>query len=106
MSCLKRAIGRCKPEIINSDQGSHFTNPDYIYLLEDNGIKISMDGKGQALDNVRTERFFRSIKYINDYSTPKELTKGINNYMHMYNTYRPHDSWRVMYQLIFTSTNR
>jgi putative transposase len=96
MSCLKRAISRCKPEIINSDQGSHFTNPDYINLLEDNGIKISMDGKGQALDNVRTERFFRSIKYddiyINDYSTPKELRKGINTYMHMYNTYRPHDS--------------
>ena len=96
MSCLGRAIRRCKPEIINSDQGSHFTNPDYIKLLGDNGIRISMNGKGQALDNVRTERFFRSIKYddiyINDYSTPKELRKGINAYMHTYNTYRPHAS--------------
>lgn len=81
MNCLKRAFRRCKPEVINSDQGSHFTNPDYIKLLEDNEIKISMDGKGQALDNVRTERFFRSIKYddiyINDYHTPRELRKGI-----------------------------
>lgn len=96
MTCLKRAFRRCKPEIMNSDQGSHFTNPDYIKLLEENGIRISMDGKGQALDNVRTERFFRSIKYddiyINDYCTPRELRKGINKYMVTYNTYRPHDS--------------
>ncbi|KUO73924.1 MAG: hypothetical protein APF81_00035 [Desulfosporosinus sp. BRH_c37] len=82
MTCLKRAFSRNKPEIMNSDQGSHFTNPDYIKLLEETGIRISMDGKGQALDNVRTERFFRSIKYddlyINDYLTPRELRKGIN----------------------------
>lgn len=96
MDCLKRAISRCKPKIINSDQGSHFTNPGYIELLESNGIKISMDGKGQALDNVRTERFFRTIKYddiyINEYNSPRELRNGINDYMQMYNTYRPHDS--------------
>lgn len=96
MTCLNRALSRCTPEIINSDQGSHFTNPDYIKLLEDRGIRISMDGKGQALDNVRTERFFRTIKYddlyINEYNTPKELRKGIHDYMIMYNTYRPHDS--------------
>lgn len=96
MNCLKRAFSRCKPEILNSDQGSHFTNPSYIELLEENKIRISMDGKGQALDNIRTERFFRTIKYddiyINEYDTPKELRKGINDYMSMYNTYRPHDS--------------
>lgn len=96
MTCLKRALSRSKPEIINSDQGSHFTNPDYIRLLEESGVRISMDGKGQALDNVRTERFFRSIKYddiyIHEYRTPRELRKGINAYMTMYNTYRPHDS--------------
>ena len=60
MNCLERALKQRKPEIINSDQGSHFTNPDYIKLLEDAGIRISMDGKGQALDNIFTERFFRS----------------------------------------------
>ncbi len=96
LTCLKRAFSRCTPEIMNSDQGSHFTNPSYIELLESHGIRISMDGKGQALDNVRTERFFRTIKYddiyINEYNTPRELRRGINAYMNKYNTYRPHDS--------------
>lgn len=98
MTCLKRALGHCKPEIINSDQSSHFTNKEYVALLEGHDIRISMDGKGQALDNVRTERFFRTLKYddtyINEYNTPKELRKGINVYMLKYNTYRPHDSLR------------
>lgn len=96
LNCLKRALSNRKPEIINSDQGGHFTNPDYIELLEEAKIKISMDGKGQALDNVRTERFFRTLKYeliyINEFETPKWLRKAINSYMHEYNTYRPHSS--------------
>jgi len=96
MTCLQRAFSRCVPDIMNSDQGSQFTNADYIHLLEENGVKVSMDGRGQALDNVRTERFFRTIKYddiyINEYNTPRELRAGINDYMTMYNTYRPHDS--------------
>ena len=96
LNCLKRALSKRKPEIINSDQGGHFTNPDYIELLEEAEVKISMDGKGQALDNVRTERFFRTLKYdliyINEFETPKELRKAINGYMHEYNTYRPHSS--------------
>lgn len=48
LTCLKRAFRRCKPEIMNSDQGSHFTNPSYLELLEEEGIQISMDGKGRA----------------------------------------------------------
>ncbi|AQZ48071.1 integrase catalytic region [Paenibacillus larvae subsp. larvae] len=47
---------------MNSDQGSHFTNTDYLELLEKEGIKVSMDGKGRARDNSRTERYFRSLK--------------------------------------------
>jgi transposase InsO family protein len=66
---------------MNSDQGSHFTCPAYLELLDSCGVKISMDGKGQALDNVRTERFFRSLKYddlyIKEYETPKEMIAGI-----------------------------
>ncbi len=96
MNCLGRALSVRRPEIINCDQGSHFTNPDYIKLLEDTQVKISMDGKGQALDNVRTERFFRTLKYdliyINEFDTPKELRKAISSYIHEYNTYRPHSS--------------
>lgn len=82
LSCLKRALSQRKPEIINSDQGGHFTNPDYILLLEGTGVKISMDGRGQCLDNVRTERFFRTLKYdriyISEYSTPRELRQMLN----------------------------
>jgi len=55
-----------------------------------------MDGKGQALDNVRTERFFRSLKYddvyIKEYETPREMITGVNIYIHDYNTVRPHAS--------------
>lgn len=96
LTCLKRALSFRRPEIINSDQGSHFTNPDYINLLESYKVKISMDGKGQALDNVRTERFFRTLKYdciyINEFENPRELRIAINQYIHEYNTYRPHSS--------------
>jgi putative transposase len=96
MDCLNRALSNHKPDIINSDQGGHFTNPDYIELLEEAKVKISMDGKGQALDNVRTERFFRTLKYdliyINEFETPRELRKAINDYIYEYNTYRPHSS--------------
>lgn len=96
LDCLKRAIGSRKPEIINSDQGSHFTNADYLELLEEAKIIVSMDGKGQALDNVRTERFFRTLKYdliyIQDFEKPRQLRAGINRYIHEYNTYRPHSS--------------
>ncbi|GIN92714.1 hypothetical protein J22TS1_37650 [Siminovitchia terrae] len=54
-----------KPTIINSGQGSHFTNPDYLELLEEHNIQVSMDGKERATDNIRTERFFRSLKSEN-----------------------------------------
>lgn len=96
LTCLKRALSRRWPEIINSDQGCHFTNPDYLNLLESQKVKISMDGKGQALDNVRTERFFRTLKYdciyINEFNSPHELRIALNQYMQEYNTYRPHSS--------------
>lgn len=96
LTCLKRAFAKRKPCIMNSDQGGHFTNPDYIALLEDAGIKISMDGKGQALDNARTERFFRTLKYdliyVNEFDTPEDLRRALNHYMQEYNGYRPHSS--------------
>ena len=94
---VKTAVGAYgKPEIINSDQGGHFTNPDYINLLEEANVKISMDGKGQALDNVRTERFFRTLKYdliyIHEFDTPRILRTAIGKYINEYNSYRPHSS--------------
>jgi len=93
MNCLRRALAKKKPEIINSDQGSHFTNEDYINLLKENGVKISMDGKGRATDNARTERFFRTMKYdcvyINEFESPKELRASIDRYIKVYNYQRP-----------------
>jgi putative transposase len=96
MNCLKRALSCHKPEIINSDQGGHFTNPDYLKLLDEAEVRVSMDGRGQALDNIRTERFFRTLKYdliyINEFETPRDLRKALNQYIQEYNTYRPHTS--------------
>ena len=97
LAAVKDAISKYgKPEIINSDQGSHFTNPDYIALLEESGVRISMDGKGQCLDNARTERFFRTLKYdrvyINEYASPREIRQMLKAYMPHYNNLRPHTS--------------
>ena len=93
MNCLERALKNKKPEIINSDQGCHFTNADYIKLLKDNNVKISMDGKGRATDNARTERFFRTMKYdcvyINEFDSPRELRRAIDDYIKQYNYQRP-----------------
>ncbi|GED73148.1 integrase [Brevibacillus reuszeri] len=96
IKCLRRAFSRCKPEIMNSDQGSHFTNATYLELLEEEGIKVSMDGKGRATDNSRTERYFRSLKYecifLNEFDNPRALRQGIARYVQFYNQERPHQS--------------
>ena len=66
---------------MNSDQGSQFTSNEFIEILRENEIKVSMDSKGRAIDNIAIERFFRSIKYeniyINEYKTVKEVREGI-----------------------------
>ena len=94
LKCFRRALSGCKPEIINSDQGSHFSNPDYIALLNESNVRISMDGKGQCLDNTRTERFFRILKYdrvyISEYETPREIRLMLNQYIPKYNRIRPY----------------
>lgn len=96
MRCLRRALTERKPEIINSDQGSHFTNEEYLGLLKECGVRVSMDGKARALDNVRTERFFRSLKYedvyIKDYEDARSLRLGVREYVREYNAVRPHQA--------------
>ena len=65
---LKKAIEiHGKPEIFNTDQGSQYTSRSHTQLLAEQGIKISMDGKGRATDNIAIERFWRSAKYENIY---------------------------------------
>jgi len=95
ISVLKQAIlTNGKPEIVNSDQGSQFTCDSWIELLEREEIKISMDGKGRALDNVYIERFWRTIKYDYIYLHPHndglELYSGINWFINRYNNEQTH----------------
>lgn len=84
------------PDIFNSDQGSQFTCRDFTGCLESRNIKISMDGRGRALDNVFVERLWRSLKYediyIWNYETVPDLVKGVQRYFRFYNTERPHQS--------------
>ncbi|SFL26016.1 putative transposase [Paenibacillus sp. 1_12] len=85
------------PEIMNSDQGSQFTSKDYIDCIKSyETIKISMDGKGRATDNARTERFFRSYKwerlYLECPESVVELKRMTKTYIHRYNWIRGHQS--------------
>lgn len=90
------ALTHHKPLIWNSDQGSHFTSPQYTERLLAADIQISMDGKGRALDNIFTERLWRSVKYeevyLHDYQTPKQARSGLDAYFDFYNYRRPHQS--------------
>jgi len=85
-----------KPEIFNSDQGSQFTSLAFTSLLKDNGIRISMDGKGAWRDNVFVERLWRSVKYeevyLHAYDTVSAAKAGLDRYFRFYNSRRPHSS--------------
>ncbi len=96
LEALNRALQTGKPEIVNSDQGSQFTSQRYTRALLDNEVKISMDGRGRAMDNIFTERLWRTVKYqevyINDYANPCEARIGLTRFLDKYNNYRPHQS--------------
>ena len=85
-----------KPEIFNTDQGSQFTSQAFLRSLIDKEIRISMDGKGRALDNIFIERFWRTLKYehlyLGAYSDGHELHEGLSNYFRFYNQDRKHQS--------------
>lgn len=93
---VEKALAQAKPEIWNSDQGSHFTSPQYTQKLLGAQIQISMDGKGRALDNVFTERLWRSVKYeevyLKSYTSPRKARLGISQYLTFYNHERPHQA--------------
>jgi len=96
LEAVDQALSYQTPMIWNSDQGSQFTNPRYIERLEDKDIQISMDGRGRALDNVFTERLWRSVKYeevyLKNYQTPREARTGLQRYLEFYNYQRPHQA--------------
>lgn len=93
---LKKALIINIPEIENSDQGSHFTSPQYTGILLENNVKISMDGRGRCMDNIFTERLWRSVKYeniyIKSYNDIAEARAGLTEYFQIYNSERPHSS--------------
>jgi putative transposase len=97
MNVLDAALDRYgKPEIFNTDQGSQYTSEVHTQKLKQNGIIISMDGKGRATDNICIERFWRSAKceriYLNEYNTIKDLQEDVDDYIEFYNHERFHET--------------
>ena len=96
IEAVKEALYYGKPEIHNSDQGSQFTDKDYISVLNENGIKISMDGRGRCFDNIFTERLWRTVKYeevyLKDYESFGDALENLKNYFQTYNYRRLHQS--------------
>ena len=97
IEALERALEINVPDIHNSDQGSQFTSKDYLEILKANpDIKISMDGRGRAFDNIFTERLWRSVKYeevyVHDYQFPRDARYSLTKYFDTYNNKRLHQS--------------
>jgi putative transposase len=96
LDAVTQALRSATPQIWNTDQGSQFTSPQLTGQLEAAGVRISMDGKGRAFDNIFTERLWRSLKYeaiyLADYGSPREARAGIGSYFQFYNSERPHQA--------------
>jgi putative transposase len=96
IAALEWALRRGRPEIFNSDQGAQFTSHDFTKRLLDEGIQISMDGRGRVFDNIFIERLWRALKYediyLKDYVDVPMLIAGLGCYFDFYNRERPHQS--------------
>ena len=112
IAALERALLAGRPEIFNSDQGSQFTSEGFTGVLEGNGIRISMDGRGRALDNIFVERLWRTVKYeevyIKEYETVMEAVEGLRRYFIFYNGERLHQSlgYKTPSQIYYGDGNR
>ena len=97
VAVLEEALARHgKPEIFNTDQGSHFTSLAFTQDLKDAGVRISMDGKGRWMDSVMIKRLWRSLKYecvyLQAFETDSEARAGIGSWIDYYNISRPHSA--------------
>jgi putative transposase len=96
VEALRQALGIARPEIFNTDQGPQFTSDEFIGVLREAGIAISMDGRGRVFDNIFVERLWRSVKYEEvypkDYQTVDEARQNLTGYFHFYNYERLHQS--------------
>lgn len=93
---LKRALEKGEPEIFNSDQGSQFTAIEWLKVLTEKGVQISMDGRGRCFDNIFVERLWRSVKqeevYLKEYEDVWQAEESLRKYVYFYNHQRPHQS--------------
>ena len=96
IAALERALAQTQPSIFNTDQGSQVTSQEFTGRLRDADVRISMDGRGRALDNVFVERLWRSVKYedvyLRGYEAVPELERGLRRYFVFYNEERLHQS--------------
>jgi len=94
LDAVDRALAQATPQIWNSDQGSQFTSPQYTSRLEAAGVRISMDGRGRAFDNIFVERLWRTVKYediyLHDEPHPRAVRTGLDQFFRRYNDRRPH----------------
>jgi putative transposase len=108
LETLLMALQQGQPEIFNTDQGVQFTARDFTSTLSGAGVRISMDGRGRAFDNIFVERLWRTVKYeniyIKEYSTVSALFNGLEDYFQLYNYERPHQSldYRVPAEIHFS----
>lgn len=107
MDAMKRALQFSQPEIMNTDQGVQFTSAAFIGILEDKDIRISMDGRGRAFDNIFIERLWRTVKYdevyIHQYTKVSDAKRHLERYFQLYNTERLHQAlgYRTPYEVYF-----
>lgn len=96
LTAAQRALQQAHPFIWNSDQGSHFTSAAYLDLLKAHEVRISMDGRGRALDNIFTQRLWRTVKYeelyLKEYTSPREARASLATYLQFYNEQRLHQA--------------
>jgi putative transposase len=97
IEALEEALARFgRPEIFNTDQGSQFTSPRFTGLLQQAGVRLSMDGRGRWMDNVFIERLWRSLKYecvyLHAFETGSEVRVGLSKWIGYYNAGRPHSA--------------
>ena len=93
---LNEALGQGTPDVFNTDQGSQFTSREFTQILQDRGVKISMDGRGRYQDNIFVERLWRTVKYeevyLKAYANGLEARNELREYLRFYNERRPHQA--------------
>jgi putative transposase len=96
VEALEEALTIGTPDVFNTDQGSQFTSRNFIDVLKNNNIAISMDGKGRVFDNIFIERLWRTVKheevYLKDYASVREAIRGLADFFRRYNEERPHSA--------------